>query len=104
MSAWILEFYGVRVQSFITALTDVRAHDEANALIRLLGVQGNRLREPRSKSLGNGLFELRGKQVRIFYTFRSGQRIVLLDGMLKKRRDIPTEVLRDLRKLNSEVR
>ena len=72
---WTLEFHGTRVQSFIGTLDDDRGHDEANALIRLLGVRGNRLGEPRSKSLGDGLFELRGKTVRIFYTFRPGRRI-----------------------------
>jgi hypothetical protein len=100
---WTLEFHGTRVPSFIGGLDNDRAHDEANALIRLLGVRGNRLSEPRSKSLGDGLFELRGKEVRIFYTFRPGRRIVLLDGMIKRRQDIPKEVLRRLRKLLREV-
>jgi phage-related protein len=66
----------------------------AAALIEYLQTSGNELREPRSKSLGNGLFELRGKQVRIFYVFRPGNRIVLLDGMLKKRTDIPDRMMR----------
>ena len=59
--------------------------------------------EPRSKSLGNGLFEARGKQVRLFYVFRPGFRIVFLDGMLKKRGDIPDRVMRRLRKMQGEV-
>ena len=103
MELWKLEFHGSRVQNFIRALENDRAHDEASALIRLLGADGNRLRTPRSKSLGDGLFELRGKEVRIFYTFRTGRRIVLLDGIIKKRQDIPADLLRRLRKLLSEV-
>jgi hypothetical protein len=54
--------------------------------------------------LGGGLFEMRGRQVRIFYTFRIGRRIVLLDAMVKKRDDIPPEILARVRALNSQVR
>jgi hypothetical protein len=58
---------------------------------------------PHSKSLGEGLFELRGRQVRIFYVFRPDRRTVLLDGMIKKRGDIPTAVLRRLRRFQREL-
>jgi hypothetical protein len=77
---------------------------EARALIDLLAVRGNQLSPPRSKPLGGGLFEMRGRQVRIFYTFRPGRRIVLLDAMVKKRDDIPPEVLARVRGLNNQVR
>jgi hypothetical protein len=73
-------------------------------LIKLVRERGNRLRKPRSAPLGGGLFELRGEQVRIFYMFRPGHRIVLLDGMVKKRNDIPHEVLERVRQLQKEVR
>jgi len=59
---------------------------------------------PHSRSLGEGLNELRGKQVRIFYVFRPQRRIVLLDGMVKKRDDIPAAVLKRLRQLQREVK
>jgi putative component of toxin-antitoxin plasmid stabilization module len=51
-----------------------------------------------SKPLGEGLFELRTGPVRLFYAFRPGRRIVLLDGMLKKRQEIPPGVLKRLRR------
>jgi hypothetical protein len=41
--------------------------------------------------------------VRIFYTFRLGRRIVLLDAMVKKRDDIPPEILARVRALNNQV-
>ena len=41
---------------------------------------GPRWRRPQSGALGDGLFELRGKQVRLFYVFLPGRLIVLLDG------------------------
>jgi len=70
----------------------------------LLADRGNQLRPPRSKPLGDGLFEMRGQQVRIFYTFRPARRIVLLDAMVKKRDNIPSDVLARVRGLNKQVR
>ena len=66
---------------------------EAFALLAALKARGNLLSEPRSSVIETGLLELRGHQVRIFYMFRPGRRIVLLDGMIKKRDAIPREVL-----------
>lgn len=104
MPQWRVEEYERRIRNFIDALADPRAFDEAAALIKLLEQRGNRLREPRSKALGGGLFELRGKRVRIFYVFRPGGRIVLLDGLVKKRDDIPRDLLESVRKLEKEVK
>ena len=54
---------------------------------------GNQLREPRSKSLDGGLFELRDTRVRIYYGFLPGRRAVLVGGYVKKRTDTPVDVL-----------
>jgi hypothetical protein len=91
------------VRTFLSVLQD-RDKVEAFALIQLLSERGNTLRLPHSRSLGEGLNELRGKQVRIFYVFRPQRRIVLLDGMVKKRDDIPAAVLKRLRQLQREVK
>ena len=64
---------------------------------------GNQLREPRSKSLDGGLFELRGTRVRIYYGFLPGQRVVLVGGYVKKRTDTPVVVLRLMRARLKEV-
>jgi hypothetical protein len=100
---WKIEYQGTALVQFLADLKDDRALFEAAALTEYLRRRGNHLGEPRSKSLGGGLFELRGKQIRIFYVFRPGFRIVLLDGILKKRGDIPGRVLRRMRKLQGEV-
>lgn len=77
---------------------------EAQALIERLAEQGGDLGMPRSKALGSGLFELRGKSgLRIFYVLRSGRRAVLLDGIMKKRDDIPPSVLTRMRRLAREI-
>ena len=83
----------VPIVGFLNGLTDERAKKESAMLVRLLGEMGNTIRPPRSKLVKDGIYELRGHQVRIFYVFRPGRRIVLLDGEIKKRDDIPKEVL-----------
>jgi len=89
-------------RKFVAALDGVNA-DEAKALLKTLAERGNDLGMPDPRSLGAGLFELRGNEVRIFYCFRPGRRIVLVDAMLKKRTDVPTDVLERLRKLVKRI-
>jgi hypothetical protein len=88
--------------AFIQAL-EGRDKAEAIALVKLLEEQGNLLRRPHSGTLGEGLFELRGKQVRIFYTFLPKRVIVLLDGMIKKQVAIPAKVLDRMRACQKAV-
>ncbi len=90
------------VQAFLEGLAGEDRVD-ALALLKLLAESGNALRMPHSKPLGEGLFELRGRQVRIFYVFRRGHRVVLLDGMIKKRGDIPSAVLKRMRRYQREL-
>lgn len=94
----------VPVLTFLQGLSG-DAKTEAIALLKLVAERGNSLREPISKALGEGLFELRGRTsgVRIFYTFKPGQMIVLLDGLVKKRGDIPGRDLERLRRLRKEA-
>lgn len=104
---WNLEWYktdsgAAPLQGFLEGLTG-RNREEGIALIEMLQKWGNRLRAPRSKALGNGLFELRGHEVRIFYMFLPGRRVVLLDGIIKKRGDIPARVLREVRSYQQEI-
>ncbi len=91
------------IRHFLEDLTNPQDRKEAAALIKVLAMRGNLLREPISQALGDRLFELRGDQVRIFYTFRPGKRIVLLDGLVKKRGKIPTALVRRIRAMQREV-
>jgi hypothetical protein len=88
--------------SFIRQL-DGRNKVEAIALVKLLEEKGSLLRRPQSGALGDGLFELRGKEVRLFYVFLPGRVVVLLDGETKKRDDIPAGTLARMRALQAEV-
>ena len=59
----------------------------------LLEENGNELREPYSKPLGNKIFELRIREskdiYRILYFFYVGQRIILTNGFVKKTQKTP---------------
>lgn len=84
------------MRAFIAGLPpDAKA--EAVALIKLAETLGNKLREPHSKAIGDGLFELRRNRGRLFYMFEPGHIIRLLDGMVKKQDRIPGDVLARIR-------
>lgn len=106
--AWRIEEYRTAagetpVRIFIAGLPpDAKA--EAVALIKLAETLGNKLREPHSKALGDGLFELRRNQVRLFYIFEPGQIIRLLGGMVKKQDRIPADVLAQMRGYQKDAR
>ncbi len=89
---------------FVAGLADARDVKDAAVLVGALRTLGNRLREPRSKALEAGLFELRGTRVRIYYGFLPGRRAVLLGGYVKKRDDTPRNVLPLMRARLKEAR
>ena len=86
------------VDEYIAGLTGTAA-TKAAALVKLLEALGHELRLPHSRLLGNGLFELRdvGTGVRLFYVLLPDNRAALLDGMTKKRDDIPDATMKRLR-------
>lgn len=57
-------------------------------MLEFLEDKGPALREPYSKPLGDGIFEIRAKQgreiTRVLYFFVVGQKIILTNGFVKK--------------------
>ena len=82
------------VVDFLSNIKDDKLLAKIYRDIKLLEVSGNLLREPYSKALNNGLFELRTKQgtniSRIIYFFIVGNNIVLTNGFIKKTQKTPT--------------
>lgn len=81
---------------FLNSL-DVKMRAKVDGLIAFLEEYGPSLRLPYSKSLGDGIFELRAEQggniTRVLYFFAIGERIVLTHGFVKKtRRTPPVEI------------
>jgi len=104
---WTVDSYETKTgeKPALTFLKALKGRDlaDALALLKELREHGNSLRRPHSGSLDDGLFELRGKQVRIFYIFLPERMALLLDGEIKKRNDIPTATLKRMRKLQKEA-
>ncbi len=75
-------------------------------LIELLAENGSALREPYSKHLVDGIFELRAKVgsdiSRVFYFFVIGKRIVLTNGFIKKTQKTPKSEIELAKKYRNE--
>ena len=80
------------VQEFLDSLDE---KDRAKLLrsVALLEEYGPQLREPYSKPLGDGIFELRAQQgndiLRALYFFFVGRQIILTNGFVKKTKKTP---------------
>ena len=104
---WMLQQYedsrGSRpVEEFIGALGETE-RAVVKAKLVYLQERGSQLREPFTKSLGNGLYELRVHAYRIFFCFRPGNRIVLLHAFRKKSQATPRRELDVARRRILEV-
>lgn len=79
-------------EEFILA-QDKKMQAKLFAVLELLESNGTSLREPFSKSLGDGIFEVRAKQgsdiSRVLYFFVVGRKIILTNGFLKKTQKTP---------------
>lgn len=80
---------------------DIKKRAKILRTIDILEKNGNDLREPYSKLLGEGIFELRVKQgsdiVRALYFFCVGRKIIITHGFVKKTQKTPqSEITRAL--------
>lgn len=101
-----VEYFHPRVLSEIEGWpVDVLA-DYAR-LVELLIEYGPNLRLPHSRTLGDGLFELRPRGRsgigRAFYCFVIGRRVVALHAFVKKTQQTPDRELRLARKRQKEL-
>ncbi|MDW7657654.1 MAG: type II toxin-antitoxin system RelE/ParE family toxin [Bacillota bacterium] len=75
------------IKAFLDDLP-VKLRVKAYGALALLEEYGNEIREPYSKHIRNGLFELRIKfssdNIRLFYFFDHGQKIIVVNGYVKK--------------------
>lgn len=75
-------------------------------LLELLELKGNDLREPYSKPLSDGIFEVRaiqGNQItRVLYFFVIGKKIILTNGFVKKAQKTPTREIELAKKYRTD--
>lgn len=92
-----IEFYETEsgqkpVEDFLDGLPP-KLNAKALRDLDILAAKGRELREPYSKHLRDGLFELRtqfaGDISRVFYFFFAGDKIILTNGYIKKTQKTP---------------
>ena len=86
------------VEDFINAL-DVKMRAKMYGLLSILQEKGNSLREPYSKHLDDGIWELRPGNNRVLYFFFEKDTFVLLHHFRKKTQKTPP---REIEKAKSE--
>ena len=92
-------------KDFLDSL-DVRMWAKMTRTIAMLCANGIALREPYSKPLGDGIFELRAKVgsdiSRVLYFFFVGRRIVLTNGFIKKTQKTPSSEIERAKRYRTE--
>lgn len=82
----------IPVEAFLMGL-DKKMRAKLIGIIGILQDYGSRLREPYSKHLGDGIFEIRGKVgsdiSRVLYFFYYEGKIILTNGFIKKTQRTP---------------
>lgn len=80
------------IENFLDSL-DIKMRAKILCELELLSEMGNRMREPYSKHIDEGIFEIRAKVgnniTRILYFFRSGKIIIVVNAFVKKTNKIP---------------
>ena len=102
MAEFIVIFYEKEngdcpVEEFITSL-DAKMRAKMIGLLELLEERGNQLREPYSKPIDDGIFEIRCKVgnniTRVLYFFYFEGKIILTNGFVKKTQKTPPEEIK----------
>lgn len=97
MKNFTVEYYETEegilpAENFILA-QDIKMQAKIFRTLELLEISGNQLREPYSKHLNDGIFEVRAKVgnniTRILYFFVVNNKIILTNGFIKKVQKTP---------------
>ena len=97
MDQFVVEFYemqnGERPAEELLNELDTKMRSKLVMTLKVLQEKGNGLREPYSKHLEDGIFEVRGKVgtdiSRVLYFFYFGGKIILTNGFIKKSQKTP---------------
>ena len=107
---FVVEFYesekGIQpAKEFLLSL-DVKMRAKMVNTISILQDNGYELREPYSKHLSEGIFELRAKVssniTRVLYFFYDDHRIILTNGFIKKTNKTPAKEIEKAKKYRAD--
>lgn len=105
-----VEFYekangDIPVENFLNSL-DIKMRNKILMILNVLQEKGNQLREPYSKHLEDGIFEVRGKIgndiSRVLYFFYINEKIILTNGFIKKTQKTPKKEIDLAKKYRKE--
>lgn len=97
VNKFTIEFYerengDIPVEEFLLSL-DKKMRAKILGIMGILQEKGNQLREPYSKHLEDGIFEIRGKVAtdisRVLYFFYYEGKIIFTNGFVKKTQETP---------------
>ncbi len=93
------------VKEFLDSL-DTKMRAKMLRTIILLRDNGSQLHEPYSKSLDDGIFELRAKVgsdiTRVLYFFIVGRKVILTNGFIKKTQKTPLSEIEKAKRYRTE--
>ena len=110
MNQFTVEFYEkengeIPVEEFLDSL-DIGMKSKLVMILKVLQEKGNQLREPYSKHLEDGIFEIRGKVgsdiSRVLYFFYYGGKIILTNGFVKKTQKTPSKEIKRAKKYRKD--
>lgn len=105
-----VEFYerengDIPVEKFLNSL-DIKMRNKILMILNVLQEKGNQLREPYSKHLEDGIFEVRGKVrsdiSRVLYFFYYNGKIIVTNGFVKKTQKTPRKEIELAKKYRKE--
>ena len=93
------------VEDFLNSL-DIKMRNKLLMILNVLQEKGNQLREPYSKHLEDGIFEVRGKVgndiSRVLYFFYYNGKIIITNGFVKKTQKTPKSEIKIAKKYRKE--
>jgi len=110
MKRFEVEFYekengDVPAEEFLLSL-EVKMRAKVASIISILQDNGNELREPYSKYLSDGIFELRAKVgsdiTRVLYFFYYERHIILTNGFIKKTQKTPAQEIEKAKRYRAD--
>lgn len=95
----------IPVEEFILS-QNLKVQAKIFRYLELLEKEGNNLREPFSRPVGEGIFEIRphagGVYIRILYFFISGGKVIVTNGFIKKTNKTPSEQIELAKKYRAD--
>jgi len=96
---------GKPAEEFINQL-ELKMRVKIAGMIAVLKQKGHMMREPYSKNMGHGIFELRvkyaGDIARVFFFYTADKKAILTNGIIKKTEKTPPNALALARKYKAE--